>query len=468
VLFAPNRMATWAAGRFGTNWAEPAAPWFLGSMIFLLYARSLRYPLTNYDDFTYLNPVVASGLNWASLKYAFTERFGYYSPLTWLSFMVECTLYPKPFAGLFRLTNVWLHIANSLLVLRIARRFCPRFWSAFVVALLFAIHPVQVESVVWISERRGLLAALFALLAFDCYCRHVSASTRFGFAKVALFYSCSVLAKPAWICLPALFPFGRWALERSKGGQLPGLCPTRSEWAFLSFMLLSTLAEILLQHATLGSTGAFPAIFLSASADSYWLYIAKAILPLQLIIPYERFDWTWWEGVMGGILLAGVTAIIYFNRRKSWLTLFGFAWFLVLLFPMSGVVAIGRHGLANRYLYLPLIGLILAGFGLERKRQNEESFARGPSWSWVAAVGMAWCLLSWHQIALWRNTETLFSRTLEVDPTNRLARECLVREALRQGRAVEAQSIANPAEQLGSRHLISLGNAFFLRGPTVH
>lgn len=431
-----------------------ALPLIIPIAVFALYARSLFYPLTNYDDYEYINSTVKSGLNAGSLHFAFTSRYSYYSPVTWLSFMLECSLFPSAGAGIFRVTNIWLHIANSFLLLKFLGRLFAGSRVVPLVVLLFALHPIQVESVVWVSERKGLLAAFFALLCLNDY---VSLSARGGSylaLRAAFFYILSIFSKPSLFCLCLLLPLIRLLLLKRQGEQRS----TRLvEFSCIGITACAVPLQILLQSGTLGS-GEGARFHFSASAGSYVLYIAKLLYPVDLVIPYQRYAWSIAEGSIAAIILMILTALFWNFGRKAPAVLFGWGWFLILLFPMTGIVPLGQHGLANRYLYLPSVGLFISVVFVLERALGDLQFVRIAICS--ASIA-AFALFAWHEIGFWRDTESLFGRTLRTDPSNSLAREILYREAIRKEDFDEAQSYSNPVAYGDARKRYGVFHAYF-------
>ncbi len=263
------------------------------AVVFVVYMPSTAFCFTNYDDYTYVagNPVVRSGLNGDSLRLAFTAQVGYYSPLAWLSFALECTIFPFAGPGIFRTTNILLHALNTCLVYRLLAGLHLTGGQRVVVVALFALHPVQVESVVWISERKGLLACLFFLLSAQAYLRHHDLGNSLDAANACVYYQLSVLSKPSCLLAPLLFIslkfFGLLGNVASKGEREDSrFC--RLDTCLATAMLVSCIFHVMLQEGTLDSWSASQ-LSLARCFGSYCAYLAKIIYPTDLLIPYPPY-----------------------------------------------------------------------------------------------------------------------------------------------------------------------------------
>lgn len=415
-------------------------------VVFAIYFRSITFPFINYDDFSYINPVVQSGLNWDSIQFALTSRFSYYSPVTWLSYIIECTLFSPVDATIFRFTNIWLHAVNCMLLLHILRILFPNWRFNFFVVLLFALHPVQVESVVWVSERKGLLAALFTLLCIKDYIAAAKAENlwnRFLIGRIGLFYILSILSKPTLICLPLLLAAVRHLIiEGGAKKKEAGIKP----YIPLDFMLFGLavgllIIQIVLQRGTL-EEGFLHRLHPSTCIGSYLVYFLKIVFPMDLMIPYQRYVWSVEQALIPGVLIVGFTVILICISRRNPMALLGWIWFLVLLFPGTGIIPLGVHGLANRYLYLPSIGIFI----LVASLIDRMLLARiGVLAFWRIAVSPAlFAVLIWatyFECSFWKDTETLFGKTLRLDPHNQVARQILYNEYIRQDWLSKAQHL---------------------------
>ncbi len=443
------------------NYKELLALALLACTIFCMYVPTLTYPFLNYDDFDYINANIKNGFTPQGVKFALTSTFGYFIPVTWFSFLTETTLFGTARPAVFRLTNLWLHIGNALIVYGIAKKLLSSYRCAFAVALLFSLHPIQVESVAWISERRGLLAAFFALLSTYSFLKF-EPSPRRTLIAIGL-YILSVLAKPAFVLLPIAFIGFRFAfLEPEENFQTLKSVITL-EGVMLVIALGASIFQMTVPDRTIDSTRPEGAISISVGIGQLAMYVCKVLLPFQLIIPYKRYPWTSGEAMLAAGLLVCVCilAIRFGGNRK--MTSAYLLWFLVLLVPTCGFVAVGKHGMANRYLYLPILSVFLFLTQLFRRF----SLSQPASYIVVGALSLCLGIATRINTKYWRDTETLFRHTLQVDPQNSLARRCLFNEAIRQGdyNAAEAFTVALTPETISSRRISNVGGAYYIHLP---
>ncbi|HWD91201.1 MAG TPA: hypothetical protein VG938_02515 [Verrucomicrobiae bacterium] len=423
----------------------------------VLYGRSIRFPLINYDDFIYLNPDVTSGSFFHSLGFALTSRVNYYSPVTWISYILDSFLYSTSSPGTFRVTNICLHIANTVLAFNLVTRVFPNSKLLRWVPVVFAIHPVQVESVVWVSERKGLLAAFFVLLFFNEYLSWLKTGKTAGAVRMALFFLLSALSKPALLLAPFLLPVLRAEVESIPSQRSKSVRTYRTEALLMASAILLVVAHVILQEGTLATKGSLnPRI--ATSACSYLIYLAKVCFPADLIIPYQRYQWSFAPGVFASGIIVVITFSCFALRKKHRGVLFGWLWYLVLLFPASGITPLGETGLANRYLYLPILGVLLViGILLESWSRETPSL-----WNYIlaGALGLCICATTWRDVSVWHDTASLFGRTVRLDSSNALAKDILYREALRVGEPAKAEMYFNVAQTNVYR---SVFGAYFIK-----
>ena len=361
-----------------------------------LYYQVSDHPFVNYDDNVYVtdNAQIKSGLNWDTVQWAFTtSEAGNWHPLTWLSHAVDYQLFQADPAGHHN-TNLLLHVLNVLLlfwVLREATGFTGRSWM---VAALFALHPINVESVAWISERKNLLSMLFFLLALGAYRWYVREPRTIRYAVVAAFFALGLMAKPQVVTLPfVLLLWDYWPLRRMEIAEHDSAFDTRGERAFpqrsFSWLLGEKLPLIALCGASAFITmqaqqtagamhtvkNSFPlSIRVGNALVCYARYLGKAFWPsrLALIYPHPGTSLQTWQVLAALVALLTVTALVLRERRRRYL-LVGWSWFLGTMLPMIGLVQVGEQAMADRYAYLPFIGLVhhdlLGSGGLGRAKK---------------------------------------------------------------------------------------------------
>ena len=439
--------------------------WALGLLLVVatvgLYYPVSSHPFVNYDDNVYVtdNAQVKSGLNWDTVQWAFTtSEAGNWHPVTWLSHAFDYQLFQSDPAGHHN-TNLLLHVLNVLLlfwVLQQATGFTGRSWM---VAALFALHPINVESVAWISERKNLLSMLFFLLALGAYRWYVSEPRTSRYAVVAAFFALGLMAKPQVITLPfVLLLWDYWPLRRMAIAGHPaaidtpddGALPQRSfSWLIGEKLPLVALcgASVFITMEAQQAAGAmhtvknsFPlSIRLGNAIVCYARYLGKAFWPsrLALIYPHPGASLKTWEVLAALVLLLAVTALVLRERRRRYL-LVGWFWFLGTMVPMIGLVQVGEQAMADRYAYLPFIGLfIMVCWGVaDWAGQRKVSAAVLAGASVVVLVALS--VVAYRQLGYWRDNVILWTHIIEVTPPNYIAQDDLGGALLNTGQLEEA------------------------------
>jgi tetratricopeptide (TPR) repeat protein len=496
-----------------------------------LYWPVVKNGFINFDDPDYVtsNPLVQKGLSWQGVRWAFTSyHSSNWHPITWLSHMLDCQLYGLKPTG-HHLTNVAIHILNTLLLFGLLNRLTDAFWRSAIVAGLFALHPLHVESVAWISERKDVLSALFFILALWAYARyatplptglldrhipdpaprtspHVSRSTRhkwLWYILALFFFTLGLMSKPMLVTLPFVlllvdfWPLGRFQIK-TEGSKLKALSPLLLEKIpFFALTTASCTVTFLVQR----NSGAVASIstdsIASRMADgavAYGAYVVKTFWPLNLsvIYPYPRTAWGP-SYVLGSCLIVLlITALVVFAVRKHRVidaprTLppshpafaVGWLWFLGMLIPVIGLVRIGKQFMADRYTYLPHIGLFImlvwgvaeAFLLLQRKRmpqhpapsahasRTDARVASHPSsgqqsnnptlslFSFLApAFALVACMfLTSRQLSFWKNDHTLFEHAAAVTRDNYVAYGALANVLFAEKKFPEAAKLCGKA-----------------------
>ncbi|MFC1895508.1 tetratricopeptide repeat protein [Thermodesulfobacteriota bacterium] len=412
---------------------------FLIASTFCVYWQITESEFVYFDDGAYVadNPHVKAGLTLEGVVWAFTAvRAGMYHPLTWLTHMLDCQIFGMN-AGLHHLTNLFLHIANSLLLFLVLRRMTGALWRSSCVAALFALHPLHVESVAWVSERKDLLSALFWMLttwSYVTYTRHPGIKT---YLAVCALFVLGLLAKPMLVTLPFVFLLlDYWPLERLRlvESDRPFRDPNQRRRALhliaekVPLLALTAVASVIAYIAqnTTGSTGSleqYPLhLRIENSLVSYAVYAVRMIWPrgLAAFYPYLNEIPTW--KTLGAALFLACTSIAAFGtiRRRPYLSV-GWLWYLGTLVPVIGLVQVGSQSMADRYTYIPLIGLFIAvswgGAELAAKWRRREIVLGGLA----CAILPVLMWLSWLQAGYWKNSVVLFEHAIDVTRYNYVA-----------------------------------------------
>ncbi len=390
------------------------------------FGRALANGFVEYDDPAYVtdNPEVAQGLSWRGVRWAFTEfHSANWHPLTWLSHMLDVELFGLSPAG-HHATSVFLHAVNAVLFFLFLRRSSNRTVPSFLAAALFAWHPLRVESVAWIAERKDVLSGLFFFLVLLAWERYSRAQNPRRYLLALALFAVGLLAKPMLVTLPfVLLLLDRWPLQRQ--ARLRSLLLEKAPFALLA--LLSSLVTLAAQSAK-GATATLERLPLAPRLENavraVFAYLRQTLWPADLACFYPHPATGTEEAarvpafLFGAAVLIVLTALLFLRRRRLAPWWSGWAAFLVMLLPVIGIVQVGSQSHADRYTYLPST-ILLAGivFGLA-----ETAFAARRTFAALAAPALGILLvLSFRQVGVWKDTVRLFEHAAAVIPQNYLA-----------------------------------------------
>lgn len=401
---------------------------------FVAFLPVLHFAFINFDDDFYVtaNQQVSNGISWAGVKWAFTTLHqNNWHPLTWLSHMADCTLFGLNPAG-HHCVNVLFHTANTVLLFVLLLRLTGDLWPAAFVAALFAWHPLHVESVAWIAERKDVLSTFFAMLALICYAKFAQKKCRRSFWLAVLFFALGLLSKPMLVTLPfVLLLLDYWPLRRifqPEGGpcRLVSSRLIYEKWPFFLLTILSCAITYLAQskkvegNAAVASLKSLPLHYrLEQIPVNYVEYLAKLTWPAKLAVFYPLAETIPVVQTMIALaVLLFLSVLVWRWHRSHPYLLVGWLWFLGMLVPVIGLVQIGGAALADRYTYVPSIGIfIISAFAA---RDVIRQFpATTKLFTFAAVIILACCLLDMErQLAFWKNSERLFRHTLAVTKDN--------------------------------------------------
>jgi tetratricopeptide (TPR) repeat protein len=469
--------------RFWTHNTRTAAAvcGFLLLAVALVFGQTVKYDFTNYDDneYVYDNPQVVQGLTARGIAWAFTTvHASNWHPLTWLSHMLDCQIYGLK-AGGHHLTNVLLHAAVVIVLFLVLWRMTGFLWRSAFVAAVFAVHPLRAESVAWVAERKDVLSGLFFMLilwAYVGYARRSFSSIRY--LAVAVLFVLGLMSKPMLVTLPFVlllldyWPLGRLGLPSAVGGSFPfSRRVVVEKLPLLALTAVSCVATFIAQGKAVVPVDAIPMSARIANAFvSYVAYIGDLFYPVGLAVfyPLSGSGFPIWKVVASTLALAGISAAALVWRRRFPYLFVGWFWYLGMMVPVIGLVQVGSHAMADRYTYLPQIGLVLSlTWGVA---QLAASWGYRRRWACGVAPALAVLVLmgiTWRQTSYWQDSKTLWTNALACTADNDVAQNNLGLALA--GRGQIDAAIPHFQKALGinpvyAKAINNLGNALVNRG----
>jgi len=439
----------------------------------VIYNAVNQHPFVNYDDDRYVteNLHVRAGVNWETIRWAFasTEQANWH-PLTWLSHALDCQLFHLNASG-HHLTSLMIHVTNAVLLFLLLAYGTGRAGPSLFAAALFALHPINVESVAWVAERKNVLCTFFFLMAIGAYGWYARKPDWKRYLAVVFFFACGLMAKPMVITLPfVLLLLDYWPLGRARGSSQAVSGLPQTTWGKLvaekiPLLVLSAASAIVTMLAQ-SSGGAMRSVTqfslgvrLENAVVAYAMYLWKAVWPARLapLYPHPGDSLAGWQVGLSFVVLLVISTFVLRFRSKPYL-LVGWLWFLGTLVPVIGLVQVGDQAMADRYAYIPLIGIFvmiswLAADGAEVRKIPEP-----------ACIGVATCvvlalaLLTHRQLAYWDSSYDLWAHTLAVTKNNFIAEDNLGGALLMDGKTDEAYPHFQAAAQINPRDPMSHTN----------
>lgn len=424
-----------------------------------VYLRVAGFDFTSLDDRMYVvkNPHVQAGMTADGIRWAFTTYYAAnWHPLTWLSHMLDSQVYGMRPGGP-HLTSLLFHVANTLLLFLLLSRMTGRMWRSAFVAALFALHPLHVESVAWVAERKDVLSTFFWMLTLLAYVSYGKNPSIKRYLLVAALFAMGLMAKPMLVTLPLVmlmldyWPLARFALpqeakvKKAKKNPWPGWKLVYEKIPLFALSAGSCVVTYLAQQsggATRTVDDFTPGVRLANALVACVTYIGKMLWPrnLSAFYPHPENSLPVWMVVLSGMLLASLSVLlIRAGRRRPYLTV-GWLWYIVTLVPVIGLVQVGHQAMADRYTYVPLIGLfVIVAWGVPEllarlQFRNAVLAAAGAA---VMALLMA---CTWSQVGYWKDADTVFAHALEATSGNPTIHCLVARDLFDQGRTGEAFS----------------------------
>jgi protein O-mannosyl-transferase len=417
---------------------------FLAAISLAVFGQTMRYQFVNFDDdlYVYNTPAIQSGLTLKGIAAAFINQHAHnWHPLTTISHMLDCQLYGLN-AGGHHATNVILHTIAVLLLFWVLEQMTGATWRSALVAALFAVHPLHVESVAWISERKDILSAVFFFLMLLAYNRYARAPSVMRYLAVVVLFAAGLMSKPMLVSAPIiLFLLDYWPLRRF---EQPSLIKGKTKASEsdkqrrkirrlslekIPLFVLSAAACILtfvLQKRTAGAIPPLPFLWRIQNAFvSYVIYVWKTLWPARLAVfyPHPNDTLALWEVIFAILLLLAITAVVIVFRKQRAYLLTGWFWYLIMLVPVIGIIQVGEQGHADRYSYLPHVGLFVAvvwfAIDVATLRRSKRRVAVITGAAVLIILALAW--VAFIQTSYWRNSEALWTHALVVTSDNDVA-----------------------------------------------
>ena len=443
----------------------------LSVMVLVSYWGVVGNGFINYDDPAYVveNRHVKEGLTWEGLAWAFTASYvSNWHPLTWISLMLDHDLFGMN-AGGYHWTSVILHWFAGLVLFLALGRMTGRLWCSSLVAGFFLVHPLHVESVAWVAERKDVLSGLFWMLGMWGYARYAERRSRDRYAWVLLFFLLGLLSKPMVVTFPfALLLLDYWPLGRMAGGIRETIRPLVYEK--IPLFVLSTAASLVTfwvqkEGEAVASLQNLPLTDrLINAVVSYAAYITKMVMPFNLAVFYPHpGSWPARDAFEASILILLISLLVVTGFRRRPYLLVGWLWYLGTLVPVIGIVQVGAQAMADRYTYLPLIGIFMMlvwGF-----MELAAVFIKRPVlWGSVAGGAMVvLILLTQIQVGYWQDSVTLFNNALRVTERNYQAYNHLGRALAEAGKYEEAIDHYREAIRISPNYMPAYNNLGFAR-----
>jgi len=400
----------------------------LTAAVLIVFAQSSRCDFINFDDDLYVtdNSYVQSGLSAGSIRWAFTDIYHaeLWHPLTWLSLMLDYTLYGLNPAG-FHATNVILHMLSALLLFLLFNRMTGAVWKSAFVAAMFALHPLRAESVAWIAERKDVLSVFFSMLTLCLYVYYTEKPAVKRYLPVALSFILALMSKPIAVTLPlVMILLDYWPLKRF-GSNNAGmaLLQLREKAPLLVLSAFLTVVTFFAESVT-SRRNIYTSTFsrLADASISFVTYLQKIFWPHDLVIFYPFPEQLPVWHVLGAVvLIIAVSVAVIINVKRFPYLFTGWFWYAVTILPLLGITRIGVHLIHDRYAYLPSIGIsVMLAWGIPSLIRTKEAGRRILFPAAIAFLGIA-AVLTWQQCAYWKNSFALYDHALKVTDNNFIA-----------------------------------------------
>lgn len=440
----------------------------------IVYWNVRDFSFINYDDPLYVteNAYVKSGLSIETIKWSFTsatEKTNYWVPITWLSFLIDYEIYGDHPGG-YHITNLFFHIINAILLFFLFNKMTGQVWPSGLVAILFALHPLHVESVAWVTERKDVLSAFFWLLAMWMYAIYAKKPNPYHYMAAFILFILGLMSKPIVVTAPFLFllldywPLRRFQLKRfiTKENEFPFTLPLI--WEKLPFFLIIGFASIAAFVTQASGNAIMPLedcsvyVRIENVLVAYIAYLGKMIWPIGLSPVYPHPGrLPLWQPVTAFALITGITCFVFYQSKRRPYLAVGWLWYIGTLVPVIGFVVIGPHAIADRYTYVPLIGIfvMIAWYIFDWVSLRAFRWFGIPI---ITVIVITLMITTQVQVQYWRDSITLFEHAIRVTKNNWLAHNNLGIALLEKGKVDEAEILIDKALSFSPFYVDALYN----------
>ena len=453
----------------------------LTALVLSVFGQTISHPFISYDDPYYItqNPIVLKGLTGEGIRWAFRISIGNWHPTTWISHMLDVEIFGLN-AGGHHMVSVFLHVANTVLLFSLLRAMSGAFWKSLVVAALFGIHPLRVESVAWAAERKDVLSSFFGLCSLTAWLGHLHRPSRWRSIGALGLFSLGLAAKPMLMTIPAVlllldwWPLGRFPRTSHYSAHYRSFLPSRALLVEkVPFLLLSvaSLAITVIAQTRNAVDYVRPDYLLRVANAlvSYTVYLAKFVWPsnLGVLYPYPAGGVPLWKSLAAGLILLTVTAIALRFARRFPYCLTGWFWYLTTLIPVIGLFQVGAQARADRYTYLPLVGISIGVVWLFGDAAHHSQRDRRMSGAFAAVAVFLLAGTAFLQTRLWRDGIALYRHTVEATRDNLVISYNLGTDLKSMGRYQEAIAPFKEVLRIDPHHYHAcnnLGDVYFKTG----
>jgi tetratricopeptide (TPR) repeat protein len=416
----------------------------LALLTFAVYWQVNQFDFTTLDDDIYVteNGHVQSGISWDGVRWAFSTTYAeFWHPLTWISLMLDYQLYGLNPSG-YHVTNLIFHILSTFLLFWLFSRMTERIWQSAIIAALFTLHPLHVESVVWVAERKDVLSSFFWMLTLCLYVYYTENPLIKRYWLVLFSFVMALMSKPMVVTLPVVmilldyWPLRRFELKKAN----VILWQFKEKWLLFTLSAIFSIMTIYVQNKSDITDVQYPLSSRIINAIiSFVTYLRKTFWPNDLIVCYDFFDQLFsWQVMMAFLLIVLISAIVIIKRKQMPSVLVGWFWYSVTILPVIGIITRGFNTMADLYTYLPLTGIfIILVWGIPDLIKNRKviNFCLLPASLGVLSI---LAFLSWHQCRYWENSMELYRHALNVASENYRANHGFGLALLKEGKIEEA------------------------------